>query len=252
MDRDKGDNEKVLLLATAEPTKPQRRFALALAVGLIVVFAGAAWFAALPLWQVYPVVPALLAVCFLSDVITATLLFSQFAITQSRALLALASGYLFTALIVIPITLTYPGLFTPTGLLGAGLQTASWLYISWHFGFPTAVLAYALLKDGNSTVAIPPASAIRGSVAFYKRKRPGAASGIERDRTFSVIVLSWLSAGSVHCRCLRVAVGAATFSARPMAPDCDSRISAGDRDVGCAGYGSIHCRLLHWRRASAL
>lgn len=166
MEREKGHDAKVLLLATAQPTGPQRRFAFALAVCLIVVFAGAASFAAVPLWQVYPVVPGLLATCFLSDVITATLLFSQFAIIQSRALLALASGYLFTALIVVPITLTYPGLFTPTGLLGAGLQTASWLYISWHFGFPATVLAYALLKERNATVSIPVRSAIRWSIAI--------------------------------------------------------------------------------------
>jgi signal transduction histidine kinase len=177
VDFDKG-LENVLLLATVEPTRPQRRFAFALAVCLIVVFVGAASFAATPLWQVYPVVPLLLAICFLSDVITATLLFSQYSITRSRALLALASGYLFAALIVVPITLTYPGLFTPTGLLGAGLQTASWLYISWHFGFPATVLAYALLKDDNSTVAdVPVKSAIGWSIAVV---------GV------SVVALTWL------------------------------------------------------------
>ena len=41
-----------------------------------------------------------------------------FLIYNSRALLALASGYLFTALIVIPHVLTFPGAFSPTGLLG--------------------------------------------------------------------------------------------------------------------------------------
>lgn len=163
----KGQDESVLLLATVGPTTSQRRLGFALAICLIVLFTVAASFAATPLLPVYPVVPALLAICFLSDVITATLLFSQFSITQSRALLALANGYLFAALIVIPVALTYPGLFTPTGLLGAGLQTASWLYISWHFGFPTAVLAYALLKDSDSTVAdISVRPAIGASIAF--------------------------------------------------------------------------------------
>jgi signal transduction histidine kinase len=61
--------------------------------------------------------------------------------------LALASGYLFTALIIIPHVLTYPGVFSPTGLLGAGLSTTSWLYWFWHIGFPVALFAYAWLKD---------------------------------------------------------------------------------------------------------
>ena len=39
----------------------------------------------------------------------------------------LAGGYLFTALIVIPWALTFPGLFAPGGLLSPGLQTTAWL-----------------------------------------------------------------------------------------------------------------------------
>src|SRR5262249_294414 len=68
-------------------------------------------------------------------------------IRRSRALLAIASGYLYTALIVIPWILTFPGVFTPSGLLGAGLQTTTWLYTLWHAGFPVFVIPYALLKD---------------------------------------------------------------------------------------------------------
>jgi signal transduction histidine kinase len=78
------------------------------------------------------------------------LLFTQFAILQSRALLLIASGYLYTALIVIPWLLTFPGVFTPEGLLGAGLQTTTWLYSLWHAGFPIFVIAYALSKDADA------------------------------------------------------------------------------------------------------
>ena len=77
-----------------------------------------------------------------------------------RALLALASGYLFTALIVIPHALTFPGAFSPTGLLGAGLQSTGWLYYFWHIGSPMAVLAYACLKDPSR-----PSTANHGSAA---------------------------------------------------------------------------------------
>jgi len=70
--------------------------------------------------------------------------------------LALAAGYLFTALMAGVHTLSFPGLFAPTGLLGAGPQTTAWLYVFWHAGFPLAVISYALLKvrrDGGE----PPA-----------------------------------------------------------------------------------------------
>ena len=86
---------------------------------------------------------------FVNDSITAVLLFAQFSILRSRALLVISSGYLFTALIIIPWLLTFPGVFTPGGLLGAGLQSTNWLYILWHAGFPMFVIAYALLKDAD-------------------------------------------------------------------------------------------------------
>jgi signal transduction histidine kinase len=75
------------------------------------------------------------------------LLFSQYAIARRRALLVLASGYLYTSLIVIPWALTFPGVFAPTGLLGAGLQTTAWLYTYWHVGSPLILIVAVLLKD---------------------------------------------------------------------------------------------------------
>jgi hypothetical protein len=78
------------------------------------------------------------------DSITAALLFAQFSIVRSPALGVLASGYLFAALIVIPWMLTFPGVFAPDGLLGAGLYTAQWLYNLRQLGFPMFVIAYAL------------------------------------------------------------------------------------------------------------
>ncbi len=82
-----------------------------------------------------------------NDLITAVLLFSQFVVLRSWALLLLASGYLFTAAAAIAHALTFPGLFAPTGLFHAGPQTTVWLYMIWHGGFPLFVLGYALLKN---------------------------------------------------------------------------------------------------------
>jgi signal transduction histidine kinase len=61
----------------------------------------------------------------------------------------LASAYIFTALILIPYTLSFPGVFVPDEALVGGLQSAAGLYVTWHAGFPAFVLGYALLKDAD-------------------------------------------------------------------------------------------------------
>ena len=90
---------------------------------------------------------------FVADLITWFLLISQFNIVRSRALLVLASGYLFAAAMNIPMLLTFPDVFSPTGLLGAGLQTTLWLGLSEFAGYPLAVIFYALMKKEPRTLA---------------------------------------------------------------------------------------------------
>jgi hypothetical protein len=48
----------------------------------------------------------------------------------------------------IPWILTFPGVFGSTSLIG-GMQSAVWLYVFWHAGFPMFVIGYALLKDAG-------------------------------------------------------------------------------------------------------
>ncbi|HWX05120.1 MAG TPA: MASE4 domain-containing protein [Bradyrhizobium sp.] len=161
--------EQHFTLTSLSPGQAQRR----LAVAVVLVLLGAFFMAAGPLstiqlGRIDAFVPAYATAMFVNDSITAILLFAQFSILRSRALLVIASGYLFTALLVIPWLLTFPGVFTPGGLLGAGLQSTNWLYILWHGGFPTFVMAYALLKDVDPTRGLwrgSAAAAILSSVA---------------------------------------------------------------------------------------
>jgi signal transduction histidine kinase len=135
-------------LANLSPSTTQKRLALAVAfafLGALVVSAGE--LSNIQLGRVDAFVPAYGMAIFVNDLITAVLLFNQFAILRSRALLTISSGYLFTALMVIPWTLTFPGVFTSGGLLGAGLQSTNWLYVVRYAGFPTFVIAYTLLRD---------------------------------------------------------------------------------------------------------
>jgi PAS domain S-box-containing protein len=120
----------------------------------------------MPLTPVPAFVASYQSALAINDVITAVLLFSQFAISRSRALLLLASGYMFTAAAAIVHALTFPGLFAPGGLLGAGPQTTVWLYMIWHGGFPLLVLGYSLLKakDNGTRIQGSTGAAIVASV----------------------------------------------------------------------------------------
>src|SRR3979490_2842653 len=162
--------EQHFILSSLSPSRAQKRLALVLVLALLVAFLitdGA--LSTIQLGRIDAFIPAYATAMFVNDSITAVLLFAQFSILRSRALLAIASGYLFTALIVIPWMLTFPGVFTPSGLLGAGLQSTSWLYTLWHAGFPMFVIAYALLKDADPAKGMwrrSAAPAILSSVAL--------------------------------------------------------------------------------------
>jgi signal transduction histidine kinase len=148
---DELEGTKVALI-NLPPTSKQNRSALGAVAVLLVALGVVAPFAATPLPRFAAFIPFLNATILVTDLITAILLFAQFSIYRSRALLVLAGGYLFTALIVIPHALTFPGAFSPTGLLGAGLQTTAWLYLLWHLGFPMTLVTYAWLKDEKYTI----------------------------------------------------------------------------------------------------
>ncbi|TGV59035.1 two-component sensor histidine kinase, partial [Mesorhizobium sp. M2D.F.Ca.ET.160.01.1.1] len=52
-------------------------------------------------------------------------------------------------------TLAFPGAYAPNGLVGDGSNSAAWLFLFWHSGFSTAVVAYALTKDADESATLP-------------------------------------------------------------------------------------------------
>lgn len=148
-ERDVSDDRR-LSLAYLPATPRQRRTVLLISVLLFAGFGLTVPFAAAPLIRIDAFIPTLEAAILINDLITSILLFAQYSVSPSRALLVLAGGYLFTALIVIPHALSFPNAFAPTGLLGDGLQTTTWLYNFWHIASPAAILGYASLKDADS------------------------------------------------------------------------------------------------------
>ena len=169
-------------LADLPPTRRQTLGAATVAGVSLIGFALVAPFAGKALPELNAFFPSLDAIVFVTDLITAILLFAQFSIFRSRALLVLASGYLMTALIVVPHALTFAGAFSPTGLLGAGIQTGSWLFIFWHAGFAVALLAYSVLRVSERR-SDPPATHL-----------PMIAVGQAAACTFALVGgLTWLA-----------------------------------------------------------
>lgn len=136
-----------VFLSTMPAGPRERRLALGFALVSGCIFLAAAPFAKALLPTVPAFLPMYQSALVISELITAVLLLGQFAILRSRALLVLACGYLFSTCMAVLHALSFPGLFSPTGLLGAGPQTTAWLYFFWHGGFPLFIIAYALLKD---------------------------------------------------------------------------------------------------------
>ena len=149
-------------IATMTPTVRQRRLALVLAAAVLIATIIIAPFGTIQLRRIDGFIPATESAVFITDLFTAVLLFSQSRVIGSPGLLLLASGYLFSALMVLPHLLTFPGAFAPSGLLGAGLSTTAWLFILWHLGLPISVIGYALIDERR---ALSP-SAIYFSVMF--------------------------------------------------------------------------------------
>ena len=143
-------DQRQLLLASLPPSQLQTRLACGIVVTMLVLFVVTLRYVNVQLPRVDAFIPIHAITTLINDLITAILLFSMYSIERQRTLLVLASGYLFTSLVVIPWALTFPGLFAPTGLLGPGLQTTAWLYTSWHIGSPLILIVAVLLKDSDS------------------------------------------------------------------------------------------------------
>jgi len=146
--------EGQFLLVTLPPTKAQTWFALGVVAAVVVAALVMAPFANIRLPQVATFIPVVLTVITIADLITSALLFSQFFVIGRTALLVLAISYLFTGLMMIPFMLTFPGAFSPTGLLGAGLQSAVYIGLLYRTAASLGVIAYALLRNADRTTTI--------------------------------------------------------------------------------------------------
>ncbi len=145
-----GPEVRQFILSSLPPSSAQRRLALVIVLGLLaVVFFVTGPLSYLRTSPVPAFLPIYVTTMIATDAITAILLFTQFAILRSRALLVLAIGYAFAALVLIPYLLTFPGLFGSRATIAGTLSTA-WFFVVWRSGFPSFVIAYSWLKDTDA------------------------------------------------------------------------------------------------------
>ena len=180
-------NEVPALVASLPASAQQRRLAFGIALSLSLLFAMVLPFAEGRAARLDVFIPVVQSIICVADLITAVLLFAQYSIQPQKALLALASGYIFSGLFAFLQTLDFPGAYSATGLLGGGLSGAAWLFSFWHTLFPLSVISYVLLKERDE------------AAGTFVKPDPGRAIAIAVACVLAVTAaLTWLGTGGAE------------------------------------------------------
>jgi signal transduction histidine kinase len=145
------DRDFPVVVALMPATPRERTVAVGVVVAVLVLAALVAPFANVQIGRIDSFVPVLQTVLSAADLLTAILLLAQYSVQPHRALLAAASGYLFSGSAAFLQTLSFPGGYAPDGIIGDGTNTPAWFFVLWHTTFGLSILAYALLKDRNDS-----------------------------------------------------------------------------------------------------
>ena len=237
--------EQQFVLSNLSPGRAQKRLALGVVIGLLVAMSLIMGpLSGIQLGTINAFVAVYATAMFVTDSVTAVLLYAQFSILRSRAILVIASGYLFTAFIVVLYVLSFPGVLAPNGLIG-GMQTAAWLYVTWHTVFPLFVIAYALMKDedpakrlwhGKTSTAILSSIAWTAALAGAAGYVAASGRGVPRlmiDRLPASPPTGPTSSARPSPRCAAWPSPCSGFA------DARSRSLADGRDVPLPGGGAL-------------
>lgn len=149
---------------------------------------------------VQPFMPIFASSVTLTEALTAFLLWTQYRASRRFVFALLAGAYAFTSITAAIHLIVFPGVFSATGLLGAGRQTAIWTWLLWHGGFPLLI-----------------------TLALAARSQPPIDNRSERRRGIlavagSVALSAALSAGAIVGRDLLPNLVSSTASYRHLAP----------------------------------
>lgn len=122
-------------------TRPQRSAAAA-AVAVLLCAAMLVWpYATVQGTAAPSFMPIFVTSATLAEGLTAYLLWTQYRVWGRFIFAVLASGYAFASVTAAAHLAVYPGVFSPTGLFGAGDQTSIWLWLLWRVAFALFVTA---------------------------------------------------------------------------------------------------------------
>nr|WP_301003744.1 sensor domain-containing diguanylate cyclase [Arsukibacterium sp.] len=109
--------------------------------------------------EVKPFLPIYATCIILLEGLTGYLLISQFLSNRRWYVGVIAGGYLFLIPLVAIQLMVFPGVFSDSGLLNAGSQSAVWIWVFWHAGFPAIMLLALLTERLAKNKRVPKASA---------------------------------------------------------------------------------------------
>jgi PAS domain S-box-containing protein len=154
-------------LLSLPTNRKQKRFAIAIGAILLVISLLSLPFASVQLPEVPAFQAAIFSTMVFFELITAYVLYSQFQVSRSPGALVLSGAYLFSGIIIVPYLLTFPNIFSATGLFHAGTQSAIWIFSVWHASFPLALCLYLWVDAAYQHVLLSSSKVRRLSVLGF-------------------------------------------------------------------------------------
>lgn len=154
--------------ATWETTRAERGLAATVGVIMVSVACIAAIFGRTPGPTAPVILPLFMGCVIITELMSGGILLAQFLELRYRSLAFVGAAYLLSGLLVIPYLITFPNIFSPTGLFGANEQTALVIWAIWHMSFPFLVIAYVLVdkKFGTQQVGVETSRKIVGAAVL--------------------------------------------------------------------------------------
>jgi PAS domain S-box-containing protein len=130
-------------IATAPASRSDRIVATWVGAGIVACFAAVIPLSDVRLPATAAFVPAVLSAAVLAQVLTAILFYLQYRVARQSQLALLSLAYAASSVFTLCYMLTFPQVFSPTGLLHANRQTASWLAVFERENFGLLLVAFA-------------------------------------------------------------------------------------------------------------
>jgi two-component sensor histidine kinase len=130
-------------------TSRQRRIAVGALIILVVTVGATIPLVHIQFPRIAIFVPIVETAICVANLLTAAFLYAQYSVYPQRALLVLAGGFVFNGLFAVLHILAFPGVHSAS-VIGAGMDTLSWLFNFWTSLFPMTVIVYALSKDAGA------------------------------------------------------------------------------------------------------